>query len=64
MDAPETHTLIGGGTDVHGPTGHGIVSFGTEGRVVEGDADGARVWELAGIDGTYVFRIQRIPSIY
>lgn len=64
VDAPETHTLIGGGTDVHGPTGHGIVSFGTEGRVVEGDADGARVWELAGIDGTYVFRIQRIPSIY
>ena len=64
VDAPETHTLIGGGTDVDGPTGHGIVSFGTEGRVVEAGADGARAWELAGFDGTYVFRVQRIPSLY
>jgi hypothetical protein len=40
------------------------VSFGKEGRVLEVDAFGQKRWELTGIDDLYVFRAQRIPSLY
>ncbi len=63
IDAPLTHTLVGGNTQVYG-NGDALVSFGRSGRVVEVSATGARAWELTGIDGTYVFRAQRIPSLY
>lgn len=63
VDSPTTHTLIGGNTQAYG-NGHGLVSFGRAGRVVEATAAGARAWELTGIDSVYVFRVQRIPSLY
>ena len=34
------------------------------GRVVEVDEVGNRAWELTGIDSAYVFRVQRISSLY
>ncbi|MGD8727589.1 MAG: arylsulfotransferase family protein, partial [Gemmatimonadales bacterium] len=63
VDAPTTHTPVGGGTDAY-PNGHGAVTFGQAGRVVEIDEVGNRAWELTGIDGAYVFRVQRISSLY
>lgn len=63
VDAPSVHTPVGGGTDVL-PSGGALVSFGRAGRVVEVTETGERVWELTGIDNTYVFRAQWIPSLY
>ncbi|MGB5674452.1 MAG: aryl-sulfate sulfotransferase [Gemmatimonadota bacterium] len=63
IDSPETYTPVGGGTDVL-PDGGALVSFGRAGRVVEVSASGDRRWELTGIDQLYVFRAQRIPSLY
>ena len=63
IDAPDTYTPVGGGTDVL-PGGGALVSFGRAGRVVETSDNGDRVWELTGIDQLYVFRAQRIPSLY
>jgi arylsulfate sulfotransferase len=63
VDAPTTYTLVGGSTQYY-TNGHGLVSFGQEGRVVEVDAAGNRAWELVGIDNVYVFRAQRIQSLY
>ncbi|MDH3457344.1 MAG: arylsulfotransferase family protein [Gemmatimonadota bacterium] len=63
IDAPTTYTLVGGGTQYYG-NGHGLVSFGRAGRLVEFDEAGNRAWELTGIDGIYVFRAQRIASLY
>ncbi len=63
IDAPATFTLVGGSTQYH-PDGHGTVSFGQAGRVIEVDATGNRVWELTGLNGVYVFRVQRIGSLY
>ena len=63
IDSPTTHTAVGGSTDVLEDNG-ALVSFGRAGRVVETDAAGQRKWELTGIDGMYVFRAQRIPSLY
>jgi hypothetical protein len=63
IDAPTTFTAVGGGTDAY-PNGHGGVTFGVAGRVVEVDEVGNRAWELTGIDSAYVFRIQRISSLY
>jgi len=63
VDAPDTYTPVGGGTDVL-PGGGALVSFGRAGRVVEVSAAGERTWELTGIDQLYVFRAQRIPSLY
>jgi hypothetical protein len=34
------------------------------GRVAEVDSFGERRWELTGIDDLYVFRSERIPSLY
>lgn len=62
-DAPTTFTLVGGSTAYY-PNGHGLVSFGQDGRVVEVDAAGNRAWELSGVDGRYVFRAERIRSLY
>lgn len=63
IDAPGTWTLVGGSTQYH-PDGHATVSFGRAGRVIEVDEAGNRVWELTGLAGTYVFRAQRLHSLY
>lgn len=63
VDAPTTFTLVGGSTQFH-PDGHGTVSFGQAGRVIEVDPAGNRVWELTGLNGVYVFRVQRLGSLY
>ena len=63
VDDPATHTPVGGNTEPYS-NGHGIVSFGRAGRVVEVNELGARAWELTGIDGVFVFRAHRIPSLY
>lgn len=62
IDDPTTHTGVGGGTQVL--SSGALVSFGRAGRVVETDPSGTRTWELTGIDGIYVFRAQRIGSLY
>jgi hypothetical protein len=62
-DSPTTHTFVGGSTQVLAGGG-GLVSFGRAGRVVEVDDAGSRAWELTGIDSLYVFRAQRISSLY
>ena len=62
IDAPTTHTFVGGATQVL--SSGALVSFGRAGRVVETDPSGVRSWELTGIDGIYVFRAQRIGSLY
>jgi outer membrane protein assembly factor BamB len=63
IDGPEIQTLVGGNTQVYADGG-ALVSFGREGRVVEVDELGQKRWELTGIDDLYVFRAQRIPSLY
>ncbi len=62
IDDPMTHTFVGGGTQAL--SSGALVSFGRAGRVVETDPSGTRTWELTGIDGIYVFRAQRIGSLY
>ena len=63
IDTPQTFTGAGGGTDFF-PNGHAAVTFGEAGRVVELDESGNRAWELTGLDGVRVFRVQRISSLY
>lgn len=63
IDGPDVHTLVGGNTQVY-DDGGALVSFGREGRVVEVDPSGQKRWELTGIDDAYVFRAQRLPSLY
>jgi hypothetical protein len=63
-DAPDLIAVVGGSSQYIPSNGHGLVSFGRAGRVVETDASGSRAWELTGIDGLYAFRAQRIPSLY
>ncbi len=63
-DAPDVLAAVGGNSQYYPSNGHALVSFGRAGRVVETDASGVRAWELTGIDGLYVFRAQRIPSLY
>ncbi|HKI95262.1 MAG TPA: arylsulfotransferase family protein [Gemmatimonadales bacterium] len=63
VDAPTTFTPVGGNSQVLA-NGHALVSFGKAGRVDEVDANGNRVWQLTGIDGEYVFRAERITSLY
>lgn len=58
-----TATPVGGSTQYY-TTGYGLVSFGRAGRVIEVDPVGNRAWELTGIDGAYVFRAQRLNSLY
>jgi hypothetical protein len=58
-----TVTPVGGSTQYY-TTGYGLVSFGRAGRVIEVDPVGNPVWQLTGIDGLYVFRAQRVNSLY
>ncbi len=64
VDAPDVHTNIGGSTQVMAASGGALVTFGTEGRVVETDAAGNRRWEVNGLEGRYVFRAERLASLY
>jgi hypothetical protein len=59
---PAVVTQIGGSVQ---PLSNGrtLVSFGTEGRVEEYDAEGRVTWSMYGHAG-YVFRAQRIRSLY
>jgi hypothetical protein len=59
---PGVVTQIGGSVQPL-PGGRTLVSFGTEGRVEEYDADGRLTWRIEGNAG-YVFRAQRIGSLY
>ena len=52
-----------GGTTQDLPDQHTLVAFGDGGAVQEYDGDGAVVWEIEG-DAGYVFRAQRIRSLY
>jgi hypothetical protein len=56
-------TALLGGTTQNLPAGRALVSYGTAGRVEEYDASGSVVWEIHG-DAGYVFRAQRIGSLY
>ena len=64
IDAPGTFTFVGGSTQAIPLGDRALVSFGQAGRVVEVDAAGNRAWELQGLEGTYVFRAQRIAALY
>ena len=59
---PGVVTQIGGSVQPL-PNGRTLVSFGTEGRVEEYDAEGRVMWRIDGHPG-YVFRAQRIRSLY
>jgi hypothetical protein len=59
---PRVVTQIGGSVQPL-PNGRTLVSFGTEGRVEEYDADGRLTWSIQEHAG-YVFRAQRIRSLY
>lgn len=59
---PGVVTQIGGSVQPL-PGGRTLVSFGTEGRVEEYDPDGRLTWRIEGDPG-YVFRAQRIRSLY
>jgi len=63
IESPTTYTAVGGGTQ-HYTNGHSIVTFGQAGKVAEVDPAGVKVWELTGVTGMYVFRVQRIQSLY
>ena len=56
-------TPIGGSTELVGTDG-ALVSFGAAGKVVETDAAGVETFDLTGLDGLYIFRASRIPSLY
>ena len=60
--APATVAQLGGTTQQL-PGGRVLVAFGNGGRVQEFDAAGTIVWEIHGDPG-YVFRAQRIRSLY
>ena len=62
-DAPDTFAPVGGSTQ-YLTNGHALISFGRGSRVVEFDEAGNLAWEVTGIDGLYVFRAQRIGSLY
>jgi hypothetical protein len=52
-----------GGTTQSLPGGRTLVAFGNGGRLMEFDAEGRVVWRIEG-DAGYVFRAQRIRSLY
>jgi hypothetical protein len=60
--SPAVITLIGGSVQSL-PSGRTLVSFGTAGRVEEYDSAGRVMWRIDG-DAGYVFRAQRIQSLY
>lgn len=57
-------TFVGGNTELVGPNDDAIVSFGRAGKVVEVNAAGVETFDLTGLDGVYIFRASRIPSLY
>jgi hypothetical protein len=59
---PRVVTQIGGSVQ-NLQSGRTLVSFGTAGRVEEYDAAGRVIWSIQG-DAGYVFRAQRIRSLY
>jgi hypothetical protein len=59
---PRAVSAIGGSTQLL-PGGRTLVSYGQAGRVEEYDSSGRVVWRIEGNAG-YVFRAQRIPSLY
>jgi len=61
--ASNAFTLVGGSTDVLAAD-RALVSFGRAGRVVEVDETGAQTFELTGLEGLYIFRAFRVPSLY
>ena len=63
IHASSVYSRVGGGTDVM-PGGGGLVSFGRGGVVAEVSEAGEQVWELLNLDSLYVFRTQRLPSLY
>jgi hypothetical protein len=62
-DGPDTFASVGGSTQ-YLTNGHALISFGRGSRVVEFDEAGNLAWEVTGIDGLYIFRAQRIGSLY
>lgn len=52
-----------GGTTQRLPDGHTLVAFGDGGALQEFDEEGGVAWEIEG-DAGYVFRAQRIRSLY
>jgi hypothetical protein len=60
--APAVVTQIGGSVQAL-PRSRVLVTFGTAGRVEEYDDAGSVVWRIVG-DAGYVFRAQRIRSLY
>ena len=60
--AAATRATLGGTTQLL-PDGHTLVAFGDGGAVIEYDAAGGVVWQIEGDPG-YVFRAQRIQSLY
>ncbi len=63
FDTPDRFATVGGSTQYF-TNGHALISFGRGAAVVEFDESGNRAWEVTGIDGLYVFRAQRIGSLY
>ena len=57
-----TRATLGGTTQLL-PDGHTLVAFGDGRAVIEYDASGAVAWRIEGDPG-YVFRAQRIRSLY
>jgi hypothetical protein len=62
LTSPPTVAVLGGSTQVL-PGGRTLVAFGNGDRVEEYDAAGMVRWRIAGDPG-YVFRAQRIASLY
>lgn len=59
----DAFTLVGGSTDVVAGD-RALVSFGRAGRVAEVDETGTQTFELTGLEGLYIFRAFRVPSLY
>ncbi|MGD8494606.1 MAG: arylsulfotransferase family protein [Gemmatimonadales bacterium] len=62
-DASDAYTFVGGNTDVL-PDGRSMVSFGQAGIVDQVDSSGNETFALTGLDGEYIFRAFRLPSLY
>jgi len=60
--SPSVTAMLGGSSQVL-PGGHLLVAYGNGYRVQEYDGTGAVVWEVHGDPG-YIFRAQRIQSLY
>lgn len=63
ISAEGSFTSVGGSTELVGAEG-ALVSFGRAGKVVEVNAAGEETFDLTGLDGMYIFRASRIPSLY